>query len=81
MDKIGGWKIENPELVVKLGCVFGLNAYDAIEKYWENVEIQAKNEIFPFDPSTKFFEETIKDSYRYLSFRYYTPESNRTKEN
>lgn len=78
-DLIGGWRIHKPELVTKLCVVMNDYKFSYREELWLESETKAADQLYQFNPKDRFYEETLRQGNLVYQFRYYTPESNRSK--
>lgn len=77
--EIGGWRMANPETVIKLGFVLDSYKKPQLEQLWKVAEGEAKERMPLFEAGDFFFQEEIPKGDLLYSFRYYTPANNRVK--
>lgn len=77
--EIGGWRMTNPHIVVKLGFALDTYKLPKLKELWKVNEAEAKKRLGKFDAKDLFHEETMTVGELTYSFRWYTPASNRTK--
>lgn len=77
--EIGPWKLKNPELVVKLGFIIDDYKREWLPRLWREAEREALERMPMFEARELFHEEVLTKNDMIYSFRYYTPESNRSK--
>lgn len=70
--------MKEPELVVKLGFVLEHYKKTWLPRLWLEAEAEALARMPTFKASDFFYQEEIEKGEMLYSFRYYTPESNRT---
>lgn len=74
---IGGWEINVPEDVFRLGIIVDSTRAEAIPLMWKEAEAETIKRLTNLDPTLRFFEETYCRGDLTYSFRYYTPMTNR----
>lgn len=75
--EIGGWRMTEPELVVKLGFILDNYKISWLPRLWREAEAEAITRLPLFVKEDLFFQEEIAKGELVYSFRYYTPLSNR----
>jgi len=76
---IGGFEFKEPELVIRVGFVLDAYKKSWLPRLWKEAEDEMLARMPTFKASDFFFQEDIDKGEMVYSFRYYTPESNRTK--
>ncbi len=79
LTEIGGWKIKNPELVIKIGLIADDYKEKKIPQLWADHEHRVLEKMPTFKKEHFFFQEEKRDGKLIYSLRYYTPPENRER--
>ena len=78
--EIGLWKIKNEDEVTKLGLIVASEKSEILNALWKEVEIEALTKLPNLFLKDFFFQKNVIEGHTIFSFRYYTPLTNRTRE-